>query len=299
MTCEATTPRISYIISTRNRAQYLDAALQNVRQFLTPQDELIIIDGASTDETREVAKKHSDIIDVFESGPDVGEAHGDNKGILRSRGEIIKLLTDDDYFYPEAMKQAVSVMESHPEIEALQCGGVMYKVDPATGEERFYTTFRKRPHDSSPPYVTMGLFMRRSLVARVGLLDTNSRFVDLEYHPRILQSGATFRYLNVKLYRHTLRLHSGRYRFPERVLVEEVRFNLISEAATPGGKSLLTLVQLALHVHQRALGRLIIRILAFVLPMPWRVWAVFKRAWGRIKPLEDQPSEAVWDGTLS
>ena len=42
--------RVSYIITTRNRASFLDKALENVREFITPEDELIITDGGSTDD---------------------------------------------------------------------------------------------------------------------------------------------------------------------------------------------------------------------------------------------------------
>jgi glycosyltransferase involved in cell wall biosynthesis len=296
---EAATPKVSYIISTRNRAQYLDSTLQNLREFITPQDEVIVIDGASTDETSEVIKKHSDIIDLFESSPDAGEAHGYNKGILKSRGQIIKLLTDDDYFYPEAMRQAISVLESHPEIDALQCGGLAYAIDPATQEERYFTTSWKRPHDVAPPAVGLGLFIRRSLIPQVGLLDTNSRFVDLDYHIRLLLSGVKYRYLNVKLYRFTLHPHSGQYRFPDRVLAEEVRFYLLNSAVSPGGEPLLFLAHLGVRMWRYTLGRVIIKSLALVLRLPVTASAALLRAWRGVRQPEKPPSEAEWDGTLS
>ncbi len=80
----STEKRVSYLISTKNRAEYLDRTLQNVREFITPQDELIIMDGGSTDNTAEVVQKHGDIVTLFRSEPDSGEAHGYNKAILGS-----------------------------------------------------------------------------------------------------------------------------------------------------------------------------------------------------------------------
>ena len=53
----STEKRVSYLISTKNRAEYLDRTLQNVREFITPQDELIIMDGGSTDNTTEIIQK--------------------------------------------------------------------------------------------------------------------------------------------------------------------------------------------------------------------------------------------------
>ena len=49
MTVSKSPPRVTYIIATRNRASHLDRALDNVAEYLAPEDELILIDGQSTD----------------------------------------------------------------------------------------------------------------------------------------------------------------------------------------------------------------------------------------------------------
>src|SRR5438552_2253644 len=115
--------RVSYIITTRDRAEYLARTLANVREFITEADELLICDGGSTDATAEVVARNRDVVTHFQSEPDRGEAHGYNKGILLARGRFIKLLTDDDYIYPDAMRAAIRVLDDHPDIDALVCGG--------------------------------------------------------------------------------------------------------------------------------------------------------------------------------
>ncbi len=118
--------RVSYIIGSKNRAKFLKKSLQNIREFITKQDELIVIDGGSTDGTKALVAQNKDIITYFESEKDYGEAHALNKGILCSKGKYIKFLADDDYIYPEAMRYAISVLEKNPDIDALQCGGEAY-----------------------------------------------------------------------------------------------------------------------------------------------------------------------------
>ena len=54
--------RVAYLITTRNRGKFLKETLANVREFITPEDELIIIDGLSTDDTREVCEHNRDIV---------------------------------------------------------------------------------------------------------------------------------------------------------------------------------------------------------------------------------------------
>lgn len=217
--------RVSYIISTRNRAEYLDRTLLNVREFITPEDELLIMDGASTDGTAEVVGRHGDIVTCFRSEPDCGEAHGFNKGLLLARGEIIKVLTDDDYIYPEAMRQAIAVMEAHGDVDAMICGGELVEHDAATGEERIVgygwlpPSMRLSGNIMGVTYVKcgVGLFLRRRVLGRVGLFDTTFRCVDTEYMGRLVLCGVNFQYLDLKLYRHTTWSHSGYNRQSETV----------------------------------------------------------------------------------
>ncbi|MDP3880116.1 MAG: glycosyltransferase, partial [Dehalococcoidales bacterium] len=115
--------RVSFIVATRNRAEYLMQALERSRTLVTPEDELIIIDGGSTDNTAEVVRKYSDIVDIFISEPDKGPGHAFSKGMLLARGKYLKQLPDDDIVHPSAMEQSIRVMEEHPEIDLLVCGG--------------------------------------------------------------------------------------------------------------------------------------------------------------------------------
>ena len=81
--------RLSYLLATRNRAGFLGPVLDNVAELLGPDDELIVIDGGSTDGTRELLERRRDVVSDFISEPDRGEAHALNKGILRARGRWI------------------------------------------------------------------------------------------------------------------------------------------------------------------------------------------------------------------
>src|SRR3989338_8323943 len=104
------TKRVSYIIATKNRAKIFDKKFLKLRQLLKPQDELIIIDGFSSDTTLDVIKKNIDIVDIYISEPDQGPAHAVNKGMLLAHGRYIKEFPDDDEIYPEAMEKALKVM---------------------------------------------------------------------------------------------------------------------------------------------------------------------------------------------
>ena len=210
--------RTSYVLTTRNRAVFLQRALENAREFMTPRDELIVIDAASTDSTGAVVEENRDLVSVFLSERDSGEAEGLNKGMLLARGEFIKFLTDDDYFYPDAMRLAMGTLEAHPDVDVLLCGGEAFNSDPASGKLRL-VRYQYLPEGRSlrdDPYTVwrhvtcgIGLILRRRVLPRLGLLDTTFHAVDLDYLARLVTSGVEFRYLDVKLWRHVNYPHSG------------------------------------------------------------------------------------------
>ncbi len=210
--------RVSYIISTKDRARYLAEALCNVREFITPADELIIVDGGSTDDTAKVVETNRDIVTLFISEPDKGEAHGFNKGILASRGQFIKGLTDDDHIYPEAMRDAIALMETHPEVDALMCGGETFTWDETKGQMRLHYLHYMQPGTRVTDALEktiytvgcgVGLLLRRGVIAQVGLLDTTFHCVDLDIIERLIRCKTNFRFANLKLYRHFFHPHSG------------------------------------------------------------------------------------------
>lgn len=48
--------RMSYILTSRNSEKFMEEALKNAKELLGPDDELIIVDGASTDGTLDIVK---------------------------------------------------------------------------------------------------------------------------------------------------------------------------------------------------------------------------------------------------
>lgn len=203
--------RVSYTLATKNRAAFLEKALDNCRKFLDPRDELIVIDGASTDNTREVVEKNADIIDVFVSEPDLKGAHGANKAILLARGLYVKPLTDDDDFYPEAMKQAVKVLEAHPEIDLLLCGGSVKRgehigyiyVPPGVDYGRRMEDFFRYPRSGGSQ------FFKRKIFANIGLIPLYSSRPDGELTFKSFYSGACIRFSRINLFRHYSDIHQG------------------------------------------------------------------------------------------
>ncbi len=203
--------RISYILMTKNRADKLREALSSCREYKRSDDELIVIDGASTDKTDNVVKEFSDIIDIYISEPDINGPEALNKGFLLSRGKYIKPLQDDDTFYKEALEQAYQVMESNPEVDLLVCGGVR-EVDGRTvnvyirpGNKFGVSVDDYFQNRKQYPLSGCGLFFRRNLLNTVGLFEADRPFPDLGFILRSIYMKNNVRFCRINMFYHKIR----------------------------------------------------------------------------------------------
>ena len=213
-------PVVSYVLTTKNRAPFLRDALGHLQSIVSPRDELIVVDGGSTDDTLSVINEYRHLVSSYVSEDDHGEAHGFNKGILLARGEFIKVLTDDDVIFPDAMRRVIRILELHHEVDAVLCGGEQYRVDPETGSETlvgYHYLPENRTFSSDPLQMFrtiqcgVGLVFRRRILPLIGLLDTSFRAVDSDFMFRLADGRVNFKYLNLKLFRHNDLPHSGMF----------------------------------------------------------------------------------------
>lgn len=202
--------RVSYVLTTWNKAHLLEQALEKIRPLITPQDELIVVDGESTDGTMEIIARHGELIDTFISEPDVSISHAENKGMLVARGKYIKHLTDDDEYFQDAMAQAIETLEQHPEVGIMVCGGMRQ-----AGEDIWPVyvppgaNYGKSPEDVFKYGVCgCGIIIRRSILAQVGLINYAGVAADGEYIAQAIHNGVQVRFCRINLFHHPIYEHS-------------------------------------------------------------------------------------------
>lgn len=187
--------KLSYAITTRNKLPYLKGVLDRLIKQKKLDEEIIIADGGSTDGTREYLAelKNNHAIDQFVSEPDKGEAHGFNKCLLSARGELIKIITDDDVFYYPAIMDCKNFMLSNPNIDLLSTNGGFKNQDatPYVKTLDYTKNYQQWQRDHTPfSFCGLGIMIRKSSLPIVGLFNPSFRRADAEFSLRVTSSKA-------------------------------------------------------------------------------------------------------------
>lgn len=132
-----TKPYITVITSTYNAAGTLRRCLDSVNSQSYPNIEHIIIDGNSSDGTREIiaeyASKPESRISYWKSEPDSGIYDAWNKALPHINGEWVLFLGADDYYLEDVFSKVVPVLETLANDVVIAYGKIFIS-DGITGE---------------------------------------------------------------------------------------------------------------------------------------------------------------------
>lgn len=96
-------PRISVVTPSYNQGRYIEETILSVANQDYANVEHIVIDGGSTDETREILERYHDQLAYVVSEPDDGQSDAINKGFAQATGQILTWLNSDDKYVPGAL----------------------------------------------------------------------------------------------------------------------------------------------------------------------------------------------------
>lgn len=119
-------PRVSVIIPTFNRAQFISRAIQSVLKQTFRDFELIIIDDGSTDNTREIIELNNYRIRYyFQENKGVSSAR--NLGIQVANGEYIAFLDSDDSWRKFKLTLQMAFLEQNPDYKICHTNEIWYR----------------------------------------------------------------------------------------------------------------------------------------------------------------------------
>ena len=189
---------VSVITPSFNQAAYIEETILSVLNQDYPQVEYIIVDGGSTDVSREIIERYADRLAWWVSERDRGQTDAINKGFAHAKGEILAWLNSDDTYLPGAIAEAAAFLEANP-----QAGMVYGDANLVDQQGTLLGKFPARQTDYRRlrrGYVHIpqqAAFFRASLWRQVGPLDPSfyfamdydlwvrlARLAPLCYHPR-------------------------------------------------------------------------------------------------------------------
>lgn len=184
-------PRISVIIPSYNTGKFLERTLLSILNQDYPNTQVILVDGGSTDNTRDVINKYRDYIDYWVSEKDNGQADAINKGISKVTGELVGWQNADDLYLPRAFQEIARLYNTDPQA-VLYCGNVML-ID---AQDRVLGTIKGgRPTFERlliDGYVisSQGVFWPKATQEAVGLYNAQFHYaMDAEFWLRCLSRG--------------------------------------------------------------------------------------------------------------
>lgn len=201
--------RLSLVLATKDRPEFLREALENATQLKSARDELIVVDGSTESDESARVIAGCDAVDYYIHEPDRSEANAFNKGFLNARGKYIKLLTDDDVIFPEALEKAINVLEDNLHVDAIICGGTKIR----NGQSRVIFLPQGTNYGSMESVFRygasgIGLIFRRKVLAVSGLISVSALAADTHLVTNIVANGGVLKFCRINLYEHTQHPHS-------------------------------------------------------------------------------------------
>lgn len=199
-------PLVSIVISTYNRADYLDDCLNSILAQSLQDFEVILIDDGSTDNTREVLSRYTDPRIRYFARENHGISASRNFGADKARGAFIAVHDDDDIMLPWRLER---------QLESLEPGdhgsfGVSVHFDNSTGEvhrlvHRLFNMQTALRYGNNPTHPTW--LIRADIFKKFRYDETLKSGVDNNIALRMVRSGVKMKHTGENLI--LRRLHSG------------------------------------------------------------------------------------------
>lgn len=236
---EKTTPFLSIVIANFNYGNFIDEAIKSIINQSAKDYEIIVIDGASSDNSVEIIRYYSAILGGIEfsekevtvnplgesildldnarknaakfkwcSEKDNGQSHAFNKGFKIATGKFLTWLNADDVMFPDTISRLEEGVHKYPNCEWFASGCFWLDKDLKVircSRPRPFSNLRANNGEIS--VWAPSSFFSRSLYERAGNVDERFHYMmDTELWFRFYKNVGA-RYKNLNGYCFGLRLH--------------------------------------------------------------------------------------------
>lgn len=166
----------------------IEATLRSTIEQTYADNEIIVIDGASTDDTVAKARRLLRPQDILVSEPDAGIYDAMNKGIALATGDVIGFINSDDLFCDDrAIVKVMSVFKKEPNLDSVYADLYYVAQNDTDKIVRRWVTGRQRPfkygwHPAHPTF-----YIKKSVYDKYGKFDLSFKLAaDFEIMLRFL-----------------------------------------------------------------------------------------------------------------
>jgi glycosyltransferase involved in cell wall biosynthesis len=160
-------PLVSVITATLNASKYLREALNSILNQTYQNIEVLIIDGGSTDDTKEIANMFPKVSFVTQNGKGLFDAW--NQGIQICTGDFVAILDSDDIWNPTTLSDHVNALLSDSSILGSVGRVKFFLEEKQTPPPEFKLSLLEKSHLAYMPGCFMG---RKEIFNRIGYYET-------------------------------------------------------------------------------------------------------------------------------
>lgn len=181
-------PLVTIITVCKNSETTIGRTIESIKRQSWKNIQYIVVDGESTDRTREIVEANNNVVDLLISEKDSGIYYAMNKGLKLANGSIIGILNSDDWYEDDAVENSVTnIMRNDVDMSfgrmAIWRGTNLVRIsDPSLPNS---------PYSSVIHSVHPTVFIKKTVYEKYGMFNTKYKIAaDRDLIIRFLVAGA-------------------------------------------------------------------------------------------------------------
>ncbi len=201
-------PLLSIVTPAFQHVRFLQVCVASITMQDYPHVEHLVLDGGSTDGTREYLETSPGCVSWWRSHRDTGQTYALNEGFSKASGEWIGWQNSDDFYYPGVFWRIADIAQQHPEVQIIAGDtAIVDKHGITTNLTGIAPVPAQLWFQGHWPY-NQSVFIRRDLLQSVVPLDEALHLhMDIEMFAKIAMSEPHVAYINHPL--GAFRKHEG------------------------------------------------------------------------------------------
>lgn len=206
----ANRPFFSIVIANYNYGRYLGDAISSVLGQSFTDFELLVVDGGSTDNSKNVILSYQDKIAWWCSEPDQGQSNAFNKGFSHASGRFLTWLNADDILLPDTLNAVYKKLTDNPWADWATGNFIRFRssdmaIISAPCGPFFLPSWLQGAGRMIPVYGPTA-FWKKDVYEKLGVIDETLHYtMDVEYWSRLTMAG--YKQVRVNHYCWGFRMH--------------------------------------------------------------------------------------------